>query len=111
MTFHGTPWHEDEIRQLIRLNRTGILTQEQIARELGRSEGAVKRKMREIRKLRIEELAKEIRLAWAQYARKTLGDKCPAGFTKSWEETGDWGREGNRVVAEAAIDFLLGGRE
>lgn len=111
MKFTGCPWNEDEIRELEGMWNRGLLPLEVIASELGRSPSAVKRKIREIRKLRTEELAKEIRKAWAEYAKKTLGDKCPAGFTKSWEDTGDWGREGNRVVAKAAIQFLLGGRE
>lgn len=53
----------------------------------------------------IEELAKACRDAWNGYAKKTL-KKPPKSMVANWEETGDWGREANRVVARAALDNI-----
>ncbi len=53
-----------------------------------------------------ERLAKLLRETWAAYAEATL-TKPPAAFTKSWEETGDWGREGNRIVVRALVQDIM----
>jgi hypothetical protein len=50
--------------------------------------------------------AKVARIAWNAYAQETL-EKCPKSMISSWEETGEWGRNGNRRVANALIDFLI----
>lgn len=42
------------------------------------------------------------REAWNKYAQETL-QKCPKSMVSPWEETGEWGREGNRRVARAVI--------
>ena len=59
-----------------------------------------------IEQLEVDDVAKAIREEWASYAVETLGDKAPAGFTKPWEETGEWGREGNRRVARRVVRDL-----
>lgn len=50
----------------------------------------------------IDLLAAEGRQAWNEYAQKTLS-KCPKSMISPWEETGEWGREGNRQVARSVI--------
>lgn len=50
----------------------------------------------------IDLFAAEGREAWNNYAKATLS-KCPKSMVTPWEETGDWGKEGNRGVARAVI--------
>lgn len=57
--------------------------------------------------IEIEDMAKLVREEWARYAIETLGDKAPAGFTKPWEQTGEWGREGNRRVASCIVNAVI----
>jgi hypothetical protein len=76
-----------------------------MVREIG--DGMTEQDVDRIRKaIDPEELAKEVRDAWARYAADTL-PKCPPAFSKSWDETGEWGREGNRVVARVVLERVL----
>lgn len=57
--------------------------------------------------LDLDAVAKVAREAFNEHAQETLGDKCPPAMCKSWDETGEWGREGNRRVAKAVIQYLM----
>jgi hypothetical protein len=52
-------------------------------------------------------LARLIRETWAEYVTRTC-ESPPKAWTTPWEETGEWGRNGNLAVAEAVIKFFNG---
>jgi predicted HAD superfamily Cof-like phosphohydrolase len=56
----------------------------------------------------IDEYAIAVRDEWASYAKQTIGEKAPSGFTKPWSKTGEWGREGNRRVVKKLLEMLIG---
>jgi predicted HAD superfamily Cof-like phosphohydrolase len=53
----------------------------------------------------VDVLAIIAREAFAEHAKATL-PKPPEGMVKPWDETNEWGREGNRKVVRAVVNAL-----
>jgi hypothetical protein len=106
------PDHETVLQFMIRASEC---VQEQLIQKNGRRPEprdvktfwALQRVSRFMERVVLDEFAKAVRDEWATYATETLGDKAPAGFTKPWEETGEWGKEGNRRVAQRMLNLMV----